>query len=239
MGNTAKLMLVGVLALVIVIAVIWDRQSNDLQTTVVGAASDDSQEAPAPAMTSENSEVSGQITLSEPTSAQVENAANDYMAEFLNASAQQQVNAAPEEAQAVLAQPQADEPAVRTYIVKELESFWTIARDQCGDATLCDKLAEANKERVPDPRKLRAGTTLIIPKFENARVPLSNEPAHDAVAANGKRTYTVEQGDCLGIISQKFYGTSKKWQLILDANNLEDERNLRAGMKIVIPPDRN
>ena len=56
-------------------------------------------------------------------------------------------------------------------------------------------------------------------------------------AVGPKSYYTVKEGDCLGVISQKFYGTSKKWRLILEANKLEDETNLRAGMKIVIPPD--
>ena len=131
-------------------------------------------------------------------------------------------------------------PEVKTYIVRDGESFWTIARDRYGDATLWEKLWQANIERCPRPELLRAGMTVILPELKNYRI----LPRPEAITAgnarpNGERNYMVKEGDCLGIISQKFYGTSKKWRLILDANNLEDETSLRAGMKIIIPPDTN
>ena len=53
------------------------------------------------------------------------------------------------------------------------------------------------------------------------------------------KTYTVQKGDTLSKISLKFYGTSKKWKKILDANRekLGQNQVLRAGMVVVIPDD--
>lgn len=49
--------------------------------------------------------------------------------------------------------------------------------------------------------------------------------------------YLVKKGDVLSGISQKFYGTAKKWQKILDANKdiLSSPDRLQPGMKLRIP----
>jgi nucleoid-associated protein YgaU len=56
-----------------------------------------------------------------------------------------------------------------------------------------------------------------------------------ALTADG--FYVVQKGDVLGTISQKVYGTSKKWQKIFDANRdvLKDANSLKVGMKLRIP----
>ena len=46
--------------------------------------------------------------------------------------------------------------------------------------------------------------------------------------------YTIEAGDSLAKISKKFYGTSNKWNIIMDANNLQTA-NIRIGQKLKIP----
>jgi nucleoid-associated protein YgaU len=51
------------------------------------------------------------------------------------------------------------------------------------------------------------------------------------------RTYTVRQGDTLQEISQKFYGTTKKWRRIYQANKsrIKDADKLTVGTKLDIP----
>lgn len=52
------------------------------------------------------------------------------------------------------------------------------------------------------------------------------------------QTYTVKKGDTLQEISQKYYGTTKKYQKIYQANKskIKDPNKLTVGMKLTIPP---
>jgi nucleoid-associated protein YgaU len=56
-------------------------------------------------------------------------------------------------------------------------------------------------------------------------------------ATTGPRTYKVASGDTLAKISKQFYGTSARWQQILDANRdkLHSDKSLRVGMELNIP----
>ena len=49
--------------------------------------------------------------------------------------------------------------------------------------------------------------------------------------------YVVQKGDTLQKISDKVYGTTKKWKKIFDANRdiLEDPNKIKPGQKLVIP----
>ncbi len=62
-------------------------------------------------------------------------------------------------------------------------------------------------------------------------------PAASSPAETGPRTYKVVGGDTLAKISKHFYGTSTRWQEILDANHdkLRDDKSLRVGMELKIP----
>ena len=53
------------------------------------------------------------------------------------------------------------------------------------------------------------------------------------------KTYVIQKGDTLSKISQKFYGTTKKWKAIYDANRdrINNINNLKVGTQIVIPED--
>lgn len=56
-----------------------------------------------------------------------------------------------------------------------------------------------------------------------------------APAQTKQRTYVVKKGDTLQEISQQFYGTTKNWRKIADANKLKDPNKLTVGTKLVIP----
>ncbi len=53
------------------------------------------------------------------------------------------------------------------------------------------------------------------------------------------KTYVIQKGDSLSKISQKFYGTTKKWKMIYDANRdrINNINNLKVGTTITIPED--
>jgi nucleoid-associated protein YgaU len=62
------------------------------------------------------------------------------------------------------------------------------------------------------------------------------EDETDGEVGEGQR-YTVQSGDTLTRIAEQFYGDPRKFDLIVDANNLDSATGLRVGQELVIPPD--
>ena len=62
------------------------------------------------------------------------------------------------------------------------------------------------------------------------------EDEPDDEVGEGER-YTVKSGDTLTKIAQQFYGDPRKFDLIVDANNIDSATGLRVGQELVIPPD--
>jgi nucleoid-associated protein YgaU len=62
-------------------------------------------------------------------------------------------------------------------------------------------------------------------------------PARTAGAA--AHEYTIQPGDTLALIAQKYYGDVKKWTRIFEANKqaLKTPNFIFVGQKIIIPPD--
>ncbi len=52
-----------------------------------------------------------------------------------------------------------------------------------------------------------------------------------------QKFHIISEGETLSNISQKYYGTANKWQMILDANRdvIKDVNKLKPGTKIIIP----
>lgn len=63
-----------------------------------------------------------------------------------------------------------------------------------------------------------------------------DEGEGDEPVGDGER-YTVQSGDTLTVIAEEFYGDPRKFDLIVDANNLDSATGLRVGQVLVIPPD--
>ncbi|HVM18702.1 MAG TPA: LysM domain-containing protein [Egibacteraceae bacterium] len=59
----------------------------------------------------------------------------------------------------------------------------------------------------------------------------------DGDAVGEGETYTVQSGDTLTRIAEQFYGDPRKFDLIVDANNLDSTTGLRVGQELIIPPD--
>lgn len=47
--------------------------------------------------------------------------------------------------------------------------------------------------------------------------------------------YTVKSGDTLASISEQFFGSSDKWEIIAEANGIESPGHLEEGQTIIIP----
>jgi nucleoid-associated protein YgaU len=78
------------------------------------------------------------------------------------------------------------------------------------------------------------------PTIARAETPTTQGAKKPSAKTEGKQqTYTVKKGDSLSKIAQQFYGSSKKWRRIVEANKdkLGQSQVLRAGMTLVIPKD--
>ena len=51
----------------------------------------------------------------------------------------------------------------------------------------------------------------------------------------GYQTYTIKKGDTLGSISKKFFGTTTKWKLIAETNNINNPASIKIGQVLEIP----
>jgi LysM repeat protein len=62
-------------------------------------------------------------------------------------------------------------------------------------------------------------------------------PKKTAPRKSEGRTYVVRSGDTLVSISRKFYKSSTRWKVILDANKQEihDPKKLTVGQSLIIP----
>jgi nucleoid-associated protein YgaU len=190
MGSTAKLMLVGILVLVIVVALVWEKQSTDVQRMTVdnstirrlpevrgaGGFAGGISTSPSGDAQAANPSIHGAVTGKQGNTAEM---GDDFESQTARGGQKQPTTAQPANQQALTqqqAQPVAQTPTPSTH--------------------------------------------------------------HLEFARDGKAYYTAQDGDVLSIISQKVYGTSKRWQEIRDANESllhGDEKSLRPGMKLLIP----
>ncbi|MBN2584730.1 MAG: LysM peptidoglycan-binding domain-containing protein [Planctomycetes bacterium] len=135
-----------------------------------------------------------------------------------------------------------EQVAARTYTVVAGDSLYRIAEKEFGPGKGAQwhRIAEANPE-LRNPTHLRAGMVITIPSPEPQRIvgrePVQTPEARDVQPTTGPRTYVVQAGDTLGEISQKELGTSKKWQMISQANGNLDPASLRVGQKLIIPDE--
>ena len=138
--------------------------------------------------------------------------------------------------------------AGRMHEVQRGEKLEDISKKYYGTKTKWQIILDANKSVVSSPTALKPGMKLVIPGIEAPAVAAAPaaaatsaaaaQPGEAAEAAPGSRTHVVKKGDTLAVISRKYYGTTMKWRAILEANKgiLPDERSLKPGMTLVIPP---
>jgi LysM repeat protein len=97
--------------------------------------------------------------------------------------------------------------------------------------------ADYNEARAPKtPEQAPTETTSPEPApapEPEAKTETKTEPEPTIPAT----TYIVREGDTFAKISEQFYGTAERDQLIMKANNIKDPWSLKPGQTLVIPPE--
>ncbi len=110
------------------------------------------------------------------------------------------------------------------------------------------RLAPEKEVYMPETRTGQVPAARLSGGLNPARMPqiVYSEPSDntrtEAVSSRGeneKEYYIVQKGDTLQKISEKFFGTTKRWNNIYNANKrtLKSPDRIRPGQKLVIPKD--
>jgi nucleoid-associated protein YgaU len=102
-----------------------------------------------------------------------------------------------------------------TWVVRPGDSLGLISQQHYGTTQAWQEIAQANPGI--NPEQLVVGTRLVLPAVTPGNV------------------HVVQKGDTLGEISAQHYGTSRKWQDIVEANPGLDPSHLVVGQKLIIP----
>ncbi|TET38225.1 MAG: LysM peptidoglycan-binding domain-containing protein [Planctomycetota bacterium] len=234
--NSTKVMLVAVLFLVVIIAIVWDRQNEKIKDgeiispirlpqELVGAA--EPEEAPQ----IEDVSVRGAIGSGEQLPGPPPRFTDGGFA--FAPPAETEGGAAPP----VEEPPLPPEP-LKKHKVQRGESFWSIAEKFYKDGTKWRKIFEANKEKVPTPERLRAKMTIIIPKLDSPATAAREASANNVepAAPGGRAVHVVVKGETLSQIARRYYGRPD-YKPILRANAalISDKNRLKVGIRLVIP----
>lgn len=147
------------------------------------------------------------------------------------------------------------------YVVQNGENFWTISKKLYGTGRYFQLLAQINKSRVSDPRKMKPGLKLIAPDQAaiEARYQASHKvtqttvseftgstavrkpgkPSGFFISNDGRPMYRVGSNDTLTDISQKHLGRSSRWYQIYQINQqrLQNPNKLQIGTELQLPYD--
>jgi LysM repeat protein len=82
---------------------------------------------------------------------------------------------------------------------------------------------------APPPPEPEAAAPEVTPAAEEAA------PAPEPQPEPAARTYTVESGDTLWAISERFYGDGSKYQVIADASGIDNPDLIHPGQVLTIP----
>lgn len=86
---------------------------------------------------------------------------------------------------------------------------------------------------TPEGIPVRALVDLSLTQYKDASVHKPQNPTSGGVG--GERVWTVQAGDTLPWIAFREYKSATAWRPIAEANGLTNLRQLRPGMKLVIP----
>lgn len=119
-------------------------------------------------------------------------------------------------------------------------SLWKILRNPDADTTANQDTTQQttndkSKTTVPDNNDEEGvqSSTEITETVADANDSADTDPG---VVIDENTVYVVKSGDTLFRISKNFYGDEKKFQLIIDANNIKDPKKIQVGQKLKIPP---
>jgi len=121
----------------------------------------------------------------------------------------------------------------RSYTVKAGDTLYVIAKKELGSASRWKEIEKLNNLSSSE---LRVGQAIKLPTSATDTAPATGgKGTTDTAPAAGGKTHTVAKGETLGDISKKYFGTTKNWKKIVDANPGVSPENLKVGEKLVIP----
>lgn len=127
------------------------------------------------------------------------------------------------------------EPA---YIVKPGDMLGLISLKVYGASSYWPVIVSANKDQLAEnPDGLQVGMELVIPALpETGTARFTETFSGSGPVVNKDGTYTVQPGDSLGIIAQKVFGKSWKWQQLYELNKdvLSAPHQLKVGQVLQI-----
>lgn len=134
--------------------------------------------------------------------------------------------------------------------VRPKDNYWTISKRAYGTARYFSSLALYNKERIPDPKKLRPGMKVLVPDpkvlekkypefFAKAKPTTRTRPTGYFITADGNPAYRVGERVTLSEIAHKHLGRASRWIQIYQMNRqtLRDPNKLKPGTVISLPDD--
>ena len=133
--------------------------------------------------------------------------------------------------------------------VQPNDNYWKISKRAYGSARYFSALALYNQNRISDPRKMRPGMKVLIPRPEvleerYAKLfrdlqPKKSEPAGFFVSAQGSPAYRVGNSETLSEIAERHLGRSSRWVQIYRLNQqvLKDPNKLKPGVVLQLPED--
>jgi LysM repeat protein len=130
----------------------------------------------------------------------------------------------------------------RSYTVQKGDSYYRIAEKELGSAARWKEIEKLNNIPASD---LVVGKAIKLPAKDNAGSSLSSSEATGSVSGSSASgtsdgtVHVVAAGETLSDISKKYFGTTKKWKDIVNANPGVDPEGLRVGQKLKLPEGAN
>ena len=133
-------------------------------------------------------------------------------------------------------------PEFDDYVIRSGDNFEVISRRVYG--TRRHAMAIARSNPLLDPRKLRAGQKIRVPRdpanIQGLPADGTGEPEGRPVPPSDAATieYTVKRGDTLSGIAKAFYGSTKHVDFLYESNRgrLASKDDLRLGQVLLIRP---
>lgn len=113
------------------------------------------------------------------------------------------------------------------YTTRSGDTLMKIAFETYGDLMRWREILEANRDNIPNPNRIPAGTVL---KLATPATPV-------VIEKNGER-YNIRRGDTLGKISRELYGTPSKWKALWKNNRqlIKNPNKIYAGFDLYYQP---